>query len=158
REVADLEEVHQALEPDLAAAGADGHLHLGAATTQEQLAQVVELESLFARQAIDHLLDARVLGAQRLAQALAQRLRLEEIEVEDAVEGVAITRLLDERRGQRGLERLPIVEPDLGGGGQRVERLRRRDTDLGPPEIADELQDPLVQNYSASTLSSEPRT
>src|SRR5712691_1595509 len=144
REVSDLEEVHEALEPDLAAAGADGHLHLGAAAAQEQLAQIVEVESLLGREAIDELLHARILGPQGLAQSLAEGLEIEEVEVEDAVKGLAVTRLLDERGGQRGLERIPIVEADLGGGGQRIERLRRRDAELGAPEITDELEDSLI--------------
>src|SRR6266852_6838522 len=37
-----------------------------------------------------------------------------------------------------------MLEPDLRGGGQGVERLAGRDAELGAPQIADELQDPLV--------------
>src|SRR2546422_2220039 len=145
REVPDLQEVHQSLEPDLAAPGADGHLHLGAAAAQEQLTQVVEVESVLGDQPVDQLLHARVLGPERLAQSFTEGLEIEEVEIEDAVEGLEVAPLLDQRGGQRGLERLAILETDLGGRRQRVQRLRRRDAELGAPEIADELQDALVQ-------------
>src|SRR5262245_48763494 len=142
---ADLQAVHQALEADLAAARANGHLHLGAATAEEQLAQVVELERILGDQPVDEVLHARVLRPQGLAQSLAEGLKVEEIQIEDAIERVAVAAFLDERRGQRGLERLAIVETDLGRSREGVQRLRWGDADLGASEIADELQDTLVQ-------------
>src|SRR5258705_10343040 len=45
---------------------------------------------------------------------------------------------------ERALARPAILEPDLGRGRERVERLARRDTHLGPPQVPDELEYPLI--------------
>src|SRR5262249_5490442 len=110
REVSDLQEVHQSLESDLATAGADGHLHLGATAAQEQLAQVVEIESVLGHQLVDEILHARILGPEGLAQSLAEGLEVEEVQVEDAVERLAVASFLDQGGGQGGLEGLAILE------------------------------------------------
>jgi len=144
REVADLQEVHEALQPDGAPAGADGHLHLRPLPAQQQLRELVELQALVGDELVEEILKMGVLGPQRLPETFAQRLEIEEVQVEEPVEGRAVAPFLDERGGQGGPERLAIPEPDFGGGGQRVDRLRGRDTDLGPAEVADELEDPLV--------------
>ena len=144
REVSDLEEVHQPLEAGVLAARADGHLHLAALPAQEQLGHLVEIEVLLVRELIQHLLHLRVLGTERLLEPFAERFEVEEVEVEDAVERGAVARLLDQRRCQRGLERFPVFETELRGGRERVQRLGRRDADLRPAEVADELEDPLV--------------
>jgi hypothetical protein len=85
------------------------------------------------------------LRTERFLESLAERLEVEEVEVEEAIEGRQVARFLDERGGQRGLERLAVGETDLRAGRERVERLRGRDADLGAPEVADELEDSLVQ-------------
>ncbi len=140
REVAGLEKVHEALEPGRLAALADRHLHVAALAAEHQLGQLVHLEALFGREPVEHLLDARVLRAEGLLEAAAEGLEVEEVQVEDPVEGRVVARLLDERGGERGLERLAALEPDLRRGGERVERLAGRDAQLGPPKIADELE------------------
>src|SRR5205823_8720551 len=144
REVADLEEVHQPLETGVLAARADGHLHLAPLAAHQKLGQIVELETFFIRQAIQQILDASILWPERFGKPLAERLEVEEVEVEEAIEGRQVARFLDERGGQRGLERLAVGETDLRAGRERVERLRGRDAQLGPAQVADELEDSLV--------------
>src|SRR6267143_1485389 len=159
REEADLQEVHEPLEAGVLPAGADGHLHLASLAPHEQLGQLVEIQVLVGHQLVEHVLDPRILRAERLLETFAERLEIEEVEVEEAIERRLIAELLDQGRGERRLERLAVGQADLGARGERVERLRGRDADLGPPEIADELEDALVHlDQSASTLSSEPLT
>src|SRR5712691_10211517 len=85
-------------------------------------------------------------GSERLLEPLAQGLEVQEKEVEEPVERRLVPELLDQRRRQRGLERLAVGQPDLGARGERVERLRGRDADLRATEVADELEDPLVHD------------
>src|SRR5438128_1557819 len=144
REEADLEEVHEPLEAGVLAAGADGHLHLASLAPHEQLGELVELHVLVRHQVVEEILNARIFRAERLLEAFAQRLEVEEVEVEEAIEGRLIAELLDQGRGERGLERLPVAQADLGARGERVERLRGRDADLGPAQVADEFEDSLV--------------
>jgi hypothetical protein len=56
-----------------------------------------------------------------------------------------IAELLDQGGRERRLERLAVGETYFGARGERIERFRRRDPDLGAAEVADELEDPLVQ-------------
>jgi hypothetical protein len=63
-----------------------------------------------------------------------------------------ITEFLDQRRREGRLEGLAVGEADGGAGSERVERLRGRDADLGPAEIADELEDALVQGLLRQDL------
>ena len=142
-EVADLQEVHQPLEAGALAALADGHLHLAALPAHEQLGQLVEVQVLLIHHLVELVLHAGILGAERLLEPFAQRLEVEEVQVEDPVERLLVAGFLDQRGGQRGLEGLAVGQPHLGAGAQRVERLRGRDADLGPPQIADELEDSL---------------
>src|SRR5438445_1126369 len=160
REVADLEEVHQPLEAGVLAARADGHLHFAPLAAHQQLGEIVQLEAFLVDETIQQLLHARVLGAEGFLDPLAEGLEVEEIEVEDAVEGRQVARFLDEGGGQRGLERLAVGQADLRAGRERVERLRGRDAQLGPAQVADELEDSLVHvtPYGARTLSSAPLT
>ena len=141
-EVADLQEVHQPLEAGVLGAPADGHLHLAPLPAHEQLGQLVEVEVLLVGQPVELVLHLGVLGAERLLEPLAERLEVEEVEVEDPVERLLVAGLLDQRGGQRGLEGLAVGQADLGARAQGVERLGGRDADLGPPEVADELEDP----------------
>ena len=152
REEADLQEVHEPLEPGVLAARADGHLHLAAFAAHEQLGELVELQPLLVQELIEHVLHPRVLGAERLLEALAERLQIQEVQVEEPVEGRVVPVLLDQRRGERRLERLAVGEADLRARGQRVERLRGRDADLGAAEVADELEDSLVQGLLRQDL------
>jgi hypothetical protein len=123
----------------------DGHLHLAPLPTHEQLGQIVEVQVLVGHQVVEHVLDARVLRTERLLEPFAERLQIEEVEIEQAIERGVIAVFLDQGRGERGLERLAIGQSHFRAGGQRVERLRRRDADLGAAQIADELEDSLVQ-------------
>src|SRR5215471_4754467 len=77
REVADLQEVHQALEPGVLALAADGHLHV-----------------LLGHELLEELLDTRILGPQRLLEPCPERLQVEEVQVEEPVEGGQVARLL----------------------------------------------------------------
>jgi hypothetical protein len=63
-----------------------------------------------------------------------------------------IAELLDQRRREGRLEGLAVGETDGGAGGERVERLRGRDADLGPAQVADELEDSLVQGLLRQDL------
>jgi len=48
------------------------------------------------------------LRAERLLEPFAERLEVEEVKVKEPVEGRLIAELLDQCRGERGLERLPV--------------------------------------------------
>src|SRR5262249_16910131 len=56
-----------------------------------------------------------------------------------------VARLLHERRSEGGLEGLTMLEADLRRRCERVHSLAGRDAQLRPPQIADELENPLVQ-------------
>src|SRR3984893_3184777 len=62
REVADLEEVHEPLEPRALALAADGHLHVRAFAAQHELRQLAQIHVLLCHELVEHLLDARVRG------------------------------------------------------------------------------------------------
>src|SRR5262249_32892592 len=96
---------------------------------------------------VEQLLDARVLGTERLLEPGAEGFQVEEVEIEDAVEGRQIARLFHERGRERGLERVPVLEADFRGRRQRVHGLAGRNAQLRAPEIAYELQYPLVHLY-----------
>jgi hypothetical protein len=64
------------------------------------------------------------LRAERLLEAFPERLEVEKVEVEEAIEGRLVAKLLDQRRGERRLERLAVGEADLGARGEGIERLR----------------------------------
>ena len=144
REVAGLQEVHEPLEPGALAALADGHLHARPLAAEHELGHLVHLEPVLGGEPVQQLLDARVLGAERLLEPGAQGLQVEEVEVEQPVEGREVARFLHERAGQRRLEGLAVLEADLARGGEGVDGLAGRDAHLGPSQVADELEDPLV--------------
>ena len=123
---------------------ADGHLHVAPLAAHEQLGELVHLHVRLGGQTVQHLLDLGILRAERLLEPLAQGLQVEEVEIEDPVEGREVARLLHQRGGERALERLAVLESDLGRGGQGVQRLAGRDAQLGPPQVADELENALV--------------
>ncbi len=144
REVADLEEVEEALQPDRPAALADGHLQLGGVGHQEQLGQRIRVRDAFGQEPLEQRPRPRVLAAEGPGGLGAEGLQVEEVEVEEPVEGREVARLLDEGAGEGRLEDVALGQPDLGRRLQGVQRLGRGDADFGAPEVADELENPLV--------------
>ena len=143
---ADLQEVHEPFEPGVLAPGADGHLRLAALPAHRRLGRLVGLHVLVGHELVEHVLHPRILGAEGLLEPFAERLEVEEVQVEQAIEGRVIAEFLDQGGRQRRLEGLAVGETHLGARGERIERFRGRDTDLGAPQVADELEDPLVQS------------
>ena len=113
REIADLQEVHQPLEPHVAPPERMA-ISISAPSPRIRSSVSSSSSSPSSPQLVEQALHPRVLGAERLPEALPEGLQVQEVEVEDAVEGSTVTRLLDEGRGQGRLERLAILEPDLG--------------------------------------------
>src|SRR5215472_9305417 len=97
--IADLQEVHQALEAGILALAADGHFHVRPFAVEHELGQLIQLHVLLGHELVEELLDARILRSQRLLEPCPQRFQVEEIQVEEPVEGGEVTRLLDQRRG-----------------------------------------------------------
>src|SRR5262249_36287211 len=151
REITRLEEVHEALEPGGLPALANRHLHVRALPAQHQLGHLVHLEPLVGGETVEHLLDARVFGAERLFEPGAEGLQIEEVEIEQPIEGRKVSRLLHERARERRFEGLTVFEANLTRGGERIDRLARRDAHLGAPKVANELENSLVHVLVYST-------
>jgi hypothetical protein len=62
--------------------------------------------------------------AERLLESFPEGFEVEKVEIEETIEGRVVAELLDQRRGERRLEGLPVGEADLGARGEGVERLR----------------------------------
>ena len=75
----------------------------------QQLGQLVQLHARPRTSAVEHLLDRGSSGPSAFLSPSPERLEVEEVEVEDPVEGREVARLLDERGGERGLERLAVL-------------------------------------------------
>ena len=146
-EVADLEEVEEALEPDPPPALPHGQLERGRVGQEQHLRQGVHVEvAVLLEQALEERARPRILATEGLGGFGPQPLQVEEIEVEDPLERREVARLLDEGRGERVAEVVAVMEPDRLGGLERVERLGGRDAHLRPSQVADELEDPVVHD------------
>ena len=77
---------------------------VAALAAEHQLGHLVHLEALVGHQPVQQLLDARVLGAERLLEPGAESLEIEEVEIEEPVEGRRVARFLDQRAAERRLE------------------------------------------------------
>jgi len=146
REEAHLEEVHEALEPRVLARGADGHLQLAAAAAHEELGQVVELHPLLGQHPVEQILDARVLGAERLLEPLAQGLEVQEVEVEEpsnvgwsrnSLISVAASVDLNASRSASPTSALAASASSASEGETRISARRRSPMKLEDPLVHD---------------------
>ena len=146
-EVADLEEVEEALESHPAPALPYRELERRGVGQEQHLRQGVDVEVVrLLEQALEQRPRPRILAAEGLGRLGPEPLQVEEIEVEDPLERREVARLLDEGRGERVAEVVAVPEPDRLGGLERVERLGGRHAHLRPSEVADELENPVVHD------------
>jgi hypothetical protein len=145
REVADLEEIEEALQPHPSAALPDGQLERRGIREQQHLRERIDVEvALLLEQALEERPRPRILATERLGGFRPKPLQVEEVEVEDPIERLEIARLLDQGRGKGMPEVVTILEADRVGGLEGVQRFGRRDAHLSASQVADELEDPVV--------------
>ena len=113
-EVADLEEVEEALESHPATPLPDRELERRGVGQEEHLRQRVDVQIVpLLQEALEQRPRPRILAPEGLGRLGPEALQVEEVEVEDPLEGREVTRLLDQGRGQRVPEVVQVPEADL---------------------------------------------
>ena len=143
-EVADLQEVDEALEPDATPALAHHQLEGSGVRHEQHLGQGVHVEvAVLLEEALQPSPRPRVLAAERSGRLRPEPLQVEEVQVEDPLERRDVpVSLTGSRRARDGSRRGRRDRVSRRPGGRRSSRRSRRG--LRSSQDADELEDPVV--------------